>query len=92
MVIDSHCHLHDPSFADLGETMRVALTHDVWGVIGVGIDPDSNARTVAAATAFPKAVWPCLGFHPDHPKLDDDDPGAGARPGAGESRPRGGAR
>jgi TatD DNase family protein len=72
MMIDSHCHLHDPAFKDLGETLRVALTHDVWGVIGVGIDPDTNARTLAAATAFPKAVWPCLGFHPERPELDDD--------------------
>jgi TatD DNase family protein len=71
MMIDSHCHLHDAVFADLGETLRVALTHDVWGVIGVGIDSETNARTLAAATAFPKAVWPCIGFHPDHPELDD---------------------
>jgi len=71
MMIDSHCHLHDPAFADLGETLRLALTHDVWGVIGVGVDPDTNARTLTAATAFPKAVWPCVGFHPDRPELDD---------------------
>ena len=71
MIIDSHCHLHDPAFADLSETLRVALTHDVWGVIGVGVDPDTNARTLTAATAFPKAVWPCVGFHPDRPELDD---------------------
>jgi TatD DNase family protein len=71
MVIDSHCHLHDQTFKDLGETLRSALTHDVWGVIAVGIDVDTNARTLAAAADFPKAVWPCLGFHPDHPELDD---------------------
>ena len=71
MIIDTHCHLHDQAFANLGETLRTALTHDVWGVIGVGVDPDTNIRTLAAATAFPKAVWPCLGFHPDHPELDD---------------------
>jgi TatD DNase family protein len=71
MVIDSHCHLHDQAFADVAETLRVALTHDVWGVIGIGIDPDTNARTLGAATGFPKAVWPCIGFHPDRPELDD---------------------
>ena len=72
MMIDTHCHLHDPVFADLGETLRVALTHDVWGVIGVGVDPDTNARTLTAASSYPKAVWPCLGFHPDRPELDDE--------------------
>jgi TatD DNase family protein len=71
MMIDSHCHLHDEVFSDLGETIRVALTHDVWGVIGVGIDPDTNARTLTAAAAFPKSVWPCIGFHPEHPEYDD---------------------
>ena len=30
MTIDSHCHLHDRAYADLGGTLRVALTHDVW--------------------------------------------------------------
>ncbi len=73
MMIDSHCHLHDPAFADLAETLRVALTHDVWGVIAVGVDPDSNARTLAAAGTFPKAVWPCLGFHPDRPDLGETE-------------------
>ena len=73
MVIDSHCHLHDPAYADLGETLRVALAHDVWGIVAVGSDPDSNARTLAAAAAAPKSVWACLGFHPDRTELSDED-------------------
>src|SRR5712691_6880221 len=72
MMIDSHCHRRDRAYADLGETLGVALTHDVWGVIAVGVDADSNAYNLSVATAFPKAVWPCLGFHPDRPELDDD--------------------
>lgn len=73
MVVDSHCHLHDPAFANLRETLRTALAHDVWGVVAVGVDPDSNARTLAAAAAAPKAVWACLGFHPDRVSLTDGD-------------------
>jgi TatD DNase family protein len=72
MMIDSHCHLHDPAFADLGETLRVALSHDVWGAVAVGVDPDTNARTLSAAVAYPKAIWPCLGFHPDRLDLTDE--------------------
>jgi TatD DNase family protein len=72
MMIDSHCHLHDPAFADLGETLRVALSHDVWGAVAVGVDPDTNARTLSAAGAYPKAIWPCLGFHPDRLDLTDE--------------------
>jgi len=73
MMIDSHCHLHDPTFADLAETLRTAMTHDVWGVVAVGCDAETNARTMKAAAAAPKAVWACLGFHPDWTRLTDDD-------------------
>ena len=73
MIIDSHCHLHDPAFADVRETLRVSLAHDVWGVVAVGCDPQTNATTLAAAAAAPKAVWACLGFHPDWTRLTDTD-------------------
>ncbi|PYN78962.1 MAG: hypothetical protein DMD96_19445 [Candidatus Rokuibacteriota bacterium] len=73
MVIDSHCHLHDPAFASLKDTLRLSLTHDVWGAIAVGCDVETNARTLAAAAAAPKSVWACLGFHPDWRGLTDED-------------------
>jgi TatD DNase family protein len=73
MIIDSHCHLHEPAFADLRETLRTALAHDVWGVVAVGCDAATNARTLAAAAAAPKSVWACLGFHPEWSQLTDDD-------------------
>ena len=71
MMIDSHCHLHDAAFRDLRETLSTALAHDVWGVVAVGCDPDTNLRTLAAAAAAPKSVWACLGFHPDWRQLGD---------------------
>jgi len=73
MIIDSHCHLHDPQFANLRETLRTALTHDVWGVIAVGCDAATNEKTLVAAAAAPKAVWACLGFHPEWPHLSTAD-------------------
>src|SRR5436309_13601694 len=73
MIIDSHCHLHDPAFADLKETLRLSMAHDVWGAIAVGCDPETNAQTLEAAAAAPKAVWPCLGFHPDRTVLTVED-------------------
>ncbi|HEV8641538.1 MAG TPA: TatD family hydrolase [Methylomirabilota bacterium] len=73
MIIDTHCHLYDPAFADVRETLRQALTHDVWGVVAVGCDPESNERTLAAAAVVPKAVWAALGFHPDWTRLTDAD-------------------
>jgi TatD DNase family protein len=70
MTIDTHCHLHDPVYADLRETISRALNFDVWGVIAVGCDHDTNRRTLEAARVQPKAVWPALGFHPER-GLDD---------------------
>ena len=71
MIIDSHCHLHDPAFGDLRETLSTALAHDVWGVVAVGCDPETNARTLAAAGRAPKSVWAGLGFHPDWAQLGE---------------------
>jgi TatD DNase family protein len=73
MVIDSHCHLHDPAFKDVEDALRVALTYDVWGVIAVGCDAETNARTLAIAAQAKKTVWACLGFHPDWEHLTEED-------------------
>jgi TatD DNase family protein len=73
MIVDTHCHLHDPAFADVRDTVRRAVEASVWGMIAVGCDLDTNARTLAAARVAPKAVWPAFGFHPDRPELTDDD-------------------
>jgi len=73
MIIDSHCHLHDAAFTDVRETLKKALAHGVWGVVAVGCDPETNERTLAAASTLPKGVWPALGFHPERPQLTDAD-------------------
>jgi len=28
LIVDTHCHLHDPAFADIRETLSRAVTHD----------------------------------------------------------------
>jgi TatD DNase family protein len=73
MIVDTHCHLHDPAFKDVRVTLARALEHDVWGVVAVGCDPATNAQTLAAAQGNPKAVWPALGFHPERMALTDAD-------------------
>jgi TatD DNase family protein len=73
MIIDSHCHLHAAAYADPRETMQVALTHDVWGVVAVGCDPATNEVTLRAARTLPKAIWACLGFHPEWGQLTGED-------------------
>jgi TatD DNase family protein len=73
MVIDSHCHLHDPAFGDVRGTLRSALARNVWGVVAVGCDPETNDLTLARAATLPKAIWPCFGFHPDWEKLGEPE-------------------
>jgi TatD DNase family protein len=65
MIIDSHCHLHDPAFADVRGAVIRATEHDVWGVVAVGCDLATNERTLQAAAENGKAVWPALGLHPE---------------------------
>ena len=36
MLIDSHCHLHDPAYEDLRGALARATEHGVWGAIAVG--------------------------------------------------------
>ncbi len=71
MIIDSHCHLHDPVFADVRGTLTRAIDHNVYGIIAVGCDPATNAKTIEAAARHGKAIWPCLGCHPEWAGLTD---------------------
>ena len=73
MIVDTHCHLHDPALRDVRATLARALEHDVWGVVAVGCDPATNERTLAAVKGNGKAVWPALGFHPEWDSLTDAD-------------------
>jgi TatD DNase family protein len=72
MIIDSHCHLHDPAFEDARAMVTRSADHHVWGVIGVGCDPATNNRILDVAARNKKAVWPALGFHPEWAALSDD--------------------
>ncbi len=73
MIVDSHCHLHDPAFQDLRGALARATEHDVWGAVAVGCDWKTNARTLDLAASNGKCVRPAMGFHPDWLQLTDED-------------------
>jgi TatD DNase family protein len=73
MIIDSHCHLHDPAFEDMRGTIARATEHDVWGAVAVGCDHSTNARTLEMSGSNGKIVRPAMGFHPDWLQLTDED-------------------
>ena len=75
MIVDSHCHLQDPVFGDARSVVTRASEHHVWGIVAVGCDPASNARTLEISAANGKMVWPAFGFHPECGHLTDEDLG-----------------
>jgi Tat protein secretion system quality control protein TatD with DNase activity len=44
MIVDSHCHLHDPAFADVRGTVIRATEHNVWGARWSVRPPPTSAR------------------------------------------------
>ncbi len=70
-MIDSHTHLDScaPSNAELVHAAREA---GVTKLLTVGTDEASNRTALAAAEAFPEAVWAAVGRHPNSAEGFDD--------------------
>ncbi|MBC7358973.1 MAG: TatD family hydrolase [Desulfacinum sp.] len=61
-VIDGHAHLHD--FDDPEPVVRRAVESGVARIVSVGMDLESNRRSMALADRFPAVVLPAVGYHP----------------------------
>ena len=79
MLIDSHCHLHDPAFADLRETLRLSMAHDVYGIVAVGCDPASNELTLAAGGGRAQVGLRLPGISPGSVRARRRGPSSGSR-------------
>lgn len=65
-LIDSHCHLTDPSFdTDLSEVVERAVKAGVEVVIDLGIDLKSSKLAVQNAQKFPGTVFAGIGVDPE---------------------------
>ena len=62
LLIDGHAHLEE--LADLPMSLQEAKEAGVIGVIGVGMDIESNKKVLQIAEANPRYVYPALGYHP----------------------------
>jgi TatD DNase family protein len=58
------CHAHLDELDDLSEALQGAKTAGVKGVIGVGVNVDSNKRILKIAEENHGYVYPALGYHP----------------------------
>lgn len=61
-LIDTHVHLNE--MEDVDEAVSRAHAAGVHHIIAVGMDLDSNRRTLQLAERFPGTVFPAIGYHP----------------------------
>ncbi len=69
MLIDTHCHLDDPSYAE--DLQEVVLRQQQFGVERI-IVPGVNAASLETVTAicdrYPDYLYPAIGLHPEDVK------------------------
>ncbi len=63
-MIDTHCHLNDLKYKNVGEIVNNFLSSGVECVVCVGCDPASNSRAKEIAKEYP-CVYYAVGIHPD---------------------------
>ncbi len=64
-LIDTHCHLNDPSFNDMiDDVLERARQRGVLGCVVPSYDRESFARTLELAEFYPETIFPAFGVHP----------------------------
>jgi TatD DNase family protein len=58
------CHAHLEQLDDLPKSLQEAKEASVCGIVAVGMDVESNQKTLQIARANPQYVYPALGYHP----------------------------
>lgn len=66
MLIDTHCHLHDPeAFPDPAAEIEAARAAGVERIVVVGVNPEDWPRAIALAEAH-EEVFAIVGWHPNY--------------------------
>lgn len=76
MLIDTHCHLNDPSFRQsVADVITRANAAGVVSFIVPAYDMESLARTAELARTFPDVIFPAYGVHPwfIHERINYDE-------------------
>lgn len=61
-LIDGHAHLD--AIPQVGEAIKRALSAGVSKIVAVGMDLESNKKTLEIAENFPECIFPAIGYHP----------------------------
>jgi TatD DNase family protein len=70
-LIDGHAHLNE--IEDVNGAIERARAKGVTHIVAVGMDVESNRRTLALAEEYPGIVYPAIGYHPWSIRADDID-------------------
>jgi len=63
-IVDVHAHLEELDDPGLSQALREARASGIRGIVAVGMDLDSNRRTLEIASENNGYVYPALGYHP----------------------------
>ncbi len=64
-LVDAHCHLDAPAYADTEAVCRQSHAAGVGIIVAAGTGQASNARILALQQRYPDHVWAALGLHPE---------------------------
>jgi TatD DNase family protein len=70
-LIDVHAHLDQ--LEDIDYALQEAERAGVKGIIGVGVNKESNRRILEIAEVAPRFVYPALGYHPWEMKEEETE-------------------
>ena len=65
VYFDSHCHLNDPSFDAVEETVSACREAGIAAILCVGYDPQSSRKAVELAAHYPE-IYAAVGVHPEN--------------------------
>ena len=70
-MIDTHCHIDDPQYAEGLETFLAEQQEDgVEAILVPGVDSTSVKDVLEVCDRFPTYLFPALGLHPENVKED----------------------
>lgn len=67
MLVDTHCHIHDPDYPEAEGAYLRAITEDVTTMLCVGTNEETSHLAITFAAEYDHAR-PIIGVHPHHTK------------------------
>ena len=70
-MIDTHCHIDDPQYADELETfLTIQRADGVKAILVPGVEAATTQDVLDVCERYPDYLFPALGLHPEHVKED----------------------